>query len=579
MIKKSKIALKPYLDSIFGYCDTLSKEELTKIIIGMAKDVSTSGRVVFLEKLESFLTDGKKVMAPDTESVDQVLDAIEALRESIQERIQSIEDGSYWDEIDDWRNVGYDDEEPDYISDDDAGELESFFDEADSLFLEDNLEDARKVYGALFDLMDEIQEEAYFSPGYEVDLREARARYCRCVYETADAGKRLAEFVTAMEIDVFSPYNQNDYNEDYPMLQDVIDAKPGEMQGLEAFLPAWKKALSKRGTKARSAVLLLEVVNRLEGISGVSKLARKWKNSQPQGYLFWLNILKNENDQQAMVEVSKEGLKALKKGKSRERVAEFLIDAATNLKDAQHLLLGKRESFFSHMNDQNLLDLTEEALKQNSREKELDRVIQFFKARKSMDDDQKSLYIKTLLMSGKLNSAFAMAKKEKSVGWSYNSNAGVVFGSVLTVLAGHSEKSGTIKTLLKGYANKGSTYSDRISIEGGMGTSFYDEIIKGLKQKEETKSKASEYLSWAEKIGNGRIDHIVSNKHRNAYGRAAQVLGSLAETYASMGQKSKAVKILHKYYNEKYNRFSAFRREVKAVVMGSGLLRNSGFLT
>jgi hypothetical protein len=30
-------------------------------------------------------------MAPDTESVDQVLDAIEALKESIQERIRSIE--------------------------------------------------------------------------------------------------------------------------------------------------------------------------------------------------------------------------------------------------------------------------------------------------------------------------------------------------------------------------------------------------------------------------------------------------------------------------------------------------------
>ncbi len=94
-----------------------------------------------------------------------------------------------------------------------------------------------------------------------------------------------------------------------------------------------------------------------------------------------------------------------------------------------------------------------------------------------------------------------------------------------------------------------------------------------------TKPKAVEYFSWTEKIGKNRIDHIVSNKHRNAYERAAQVLGSLAETYAAMGQKSKAVKILHKYYNEKYNRFSAFRREVKAVVMGSGLLRNSGFST
>jgi len=43
------------------------------------------------------------------------------------------------------------------------------------------------------------------------------------------------------------------------------------------------------------------------------------------------------------------------------------------------------------------------------------------------------------------------------------------------------------------------------------------------------------------------------------------------------GQKSKAVKILHKYYNEKYNRFSAFRREVKTVVTNSELLRNIGF--
>jgi hypothetical protein len=39
-----------------------------------------------------------------------------------------------------------------------------------------------------------------------------------------------------------------------------------------------------------------------------------------------------------------------------------------------------------------------------------------------MDEDQKSLYIKTLLISGKLNSAFVMAKKEKSVGWSYRNS-------------------------------------------------------------------------------------------------------------------------------------------------------------
>jgi len=123
-----------------------------------------------------------------------------------------------------------------------------------------------------------------------------------------------------------------------------------------------------------------------------------------------------------------------------------------------------------------------------------------------------------------------------------------------------------------------SVYSGRFSIDDGKGTSFYEEIIKGLKQKKFTKTQTSQYFSWAEKIGRNRIDHIVSNKHRNAYERAAQVLGSLAEAYASMGKKTEAVQILHEYYNEKYKRFSAFRREVKAVVMESDLLRNLRFL-
>jgi len=78
---------------------------------------------------------------------------------------------------------------------------------------------------------------------------------------------------------------------------------------------------------------------------------------------------------------------------------------------------------------------------------ELSTAIKHFKARKSIDEDEKALYIKTLLMSGRLSDALAMVKREKSVGWSYGSNAGVVFGSVLSVVADYSGKAGTIKTL------------------------------------------------------------------------------------------------------------------------------------
>ena len=576
-MKKSKIALKPYLDTITGYCNTLSNEELADILTCLARDIPTSGRVNFLEKIESYLPGRRPAIMPEAGLVEQILDDIEALKESIEERIMSIENGNYWDEPDVWGDDGYYEEEPDYISEDQGEELGSFFDDAERLFLDDRLEGARKVYEALFNLINDVKEDASFSPFDDIDIREARARYCRCVYETTNRGTRLDEFIGAMEVDASNLYNENEYDENYPLMQDVIDAKPGKMEDLESLLPAWKKSLIKRGTKGRPAGLLLETVNRLEGITGVSRLAKEWKNSQPQGYLFWLNILKKENDQKGIIRVSTEGLKALKEGRSRERVAEFMIDAANELNDAKHVLLGKRERFFSYMSDQNLLDLVAESTTQGKRDSELDTVIKFFKARKSINEE-KDLYARALLMAGKLNEAVAMAKKEKSVGWSYGNSAGIVFGSILSVLADHSEKAGTIKTLLSGYANNISVYSERFSIDDGKGTSFYGEIIKGLKQKEETKSQAAEYLSWAEKIGKMRIDHIVSNKHRRAYERAAQVLGSLAEAYIAMDKKSKAVKILHKYYNEKYNRFSAFRREVKAIVKNSDILKNSGFL-
>jgi len=578
-MKKIQIALKPYLDKITAHCSALSNKELTDMIISLAKDVPTSDRVKFLEKIESSIPGHTSTIIPETDLVEHILDDIEALKESIEERIDSIEDGSYWDDPDDWEDNGYYDDEPDYISQDQAKELASFFDDAENLFLDDRLEDALSIYKALFILISYIKEHTYFILGQEIDIREARARYCRCVYETSDADKRLDEFAVATEIDVSVPYNENEYDEDYPLLQDVIDARPGEMADMESFLPAWKNVLAKKGIKGRPAVLLLETVNRLEGINGVSRLAEKWKNNQPQGYLFWLDILKMENDQKGIIKVGTEGLKALKEGRFRERLAEFMIDAAGKLNDAKHLLLGKRERFFSHTSNQNLLDLLGEAIKQDLRVRELGVVISYFKSPKSMGDDQKALYVKTLLMAGQLDTAFAMAKKEKSVGWSYHSNAGVVFGSALSVLAGHSEKAVTIKTLLKGYANQRSVYSERFSVDDEMGTSFYEEIISGLKQKKFTKAKRTEYLAWAEKIGKSRIEHIVSNKHRRAYERAAQVLVSLAEAYAAMGQKNKAVKkILHKYYSEKYSRFSAFRREVKAVVKDSDLLRNSGFL-
>jgi hypothetical protein len=101
-----------------------------------------------------------------------------------------------------------------------------------------------------------------------------------------------------------------------------------------------------------------------------------------------------------------------------------------------------------------------------------------------------------------------------------------------------------------------------------------EEIITGLKNRKLKTVKRDQYLAWVEKIGRSRINHIVSNQYRNAYSRAAQVLGALAETYWAMGRDNDAIGLVNRFYNEKFKRFRAFRREVKTVLAGSDLLKN-----
>ena len=239
-MRTKKIAIKPYIETIAAYCDTLTISQLKEVIFSLAKDIPTSQRADFLAKIKTSLPDGSSGEVRKIAPIEKILEDIEELKEDIEERIEAIEDGYYWDDPEAWDNDYDYDENPDLISEDQIDELSSFFGEAESLFFGNRLEDARKVYQVLFGLIEAFRESADLSIGDAVNIREARARYCRCVYETVRESEKLHEFAGAMDIDWVSPYeaNQNRYNEDYPLLQDVIDASVGEMKNLDTFLPA-----------------------------------------------------------------------------------------------------------------------------------------------------------------------------------------------------------------------------------------------------------------------------------------------------------------------------------------------------
>jgi hypothetical protein len=339
-LRTIKIAIKPYLETIAAYCDPLTNIQLKEVIFSLAKDIPTSRRSDFLDKIKTSLPDSGSIKMREIAPIEKILEDIEALKEDIEERIEAIADGSYWDDPEVWNNDYDYDVDPNLISDNQIDELASFFGEAENLFLDDRLEDARKVYQALFGLIEAFRETADISLGDAVDIREARARYCRCVYETVSGSEKLHAFADAMDIDWVGRYeaNRNEYNEDYPLLQDVIDASVGEMRNLDTFLPAWRKTLEKKWAKVRTAVLLLEAVHHLEGPDGVSRLVRKWKNKQPAGCLYWLDILKKRAELENIIAVSVEGLKVLQFGRPRGRIARFLIDAAADMGDPIKLL-------------------------------------------------------------------------------------------------------------------------------------------------------------------------------------------------------------------------------------------------
>jgi hypothetical protein len=276
----NKIALKPFLETISNYCNELSKSELTMVVLELAKGVGTSQRAALLKQIKAVWPGNQWVETTATTPIDELLNAIDALKESIEERIKSIDDGSYWEHGGGWDGDYYD-EDPDYVDQEQADELAALFDEVEDLFVDEHYAAARQAYERLFGLLDYVDGFSTVDLGENMDRREARARYCRSVYEAESIDKQLKHFARAMQVDLSSEDFPRPAGSHLPLLQDVMDAAVADMVDLDAFLPAWRSLLAENYRTKRAADLLLEVEYRLKGIDGIARLARKWKMRQP----------------------------------------------------------------------------------------------------------------------------------------------------------------------------------------------------------------------------------------------------------------------------------------------------------
>ncbi|MFN2269050.1 MAG: hypothetical protein ABR533_12300, partial [Desulfonatronovibrio sp.] len=513
-----KIAFGPYLKKIEEICQPLSREELQEIIISLAREARVHERSSFIEKLESCLPGGQREQNPALVDED-ILDWIEALKESILERIELIGDGEYQD-LEDFDGYGSFDDEPEDISEEQMDELESYFDDADEYFLNGKLETAGKIYEALFALIEETEIKHLL---FEMNILEDRARYCRCVYELTAGPHRVDAFLKVMDPD-FEDSALTSSRDVYPALRDVIDTLAEPLPDFESFLPEWEAILSQPGIPGfRRARLWLEAVSFRNDFERISEMARQWGDQQPYGYIFWLEQLKQGKSWKEAADVSKEALNIISPGRQREEIASHLIRAGEQLNDKEMVLEGKRELFFSAPAYKSLVVFINEAEKSNLRQQELDKAVAYLNTAEDVIYLQEDMYITALIMAGRIKEAFTSSKDSAPFGWSLKSFTGLLFGSVLYLHSKMNDECSVTHTIIQDYADRDFfgifdyDFSDQNDFEGEC----LRQVMQGLSMSKLSDAELKKYFKWAVELGEKRVNHIVSNKFRKAYHRAA----------------------------------------------------------
>ena len=112
-----------------------------------------------------------------------------------------------------------------------------------------------------------------------------------------------------------------------------MDAREQDIKGIHDFFPRWKTLLEKKEPDGRPASLLVEVEYFTTGLAGVETLARNWGGTQPYGYLFWLDRLRQEKRWEEVIQTAKEALNALKTGHAREKISDYLTEAGRMVSD------------------------------------------------------------------------------------------------------------------------------------------------------------------------------------------------------------------------------------------------------
>ncbi len=551
-MKKENIGLGPFLKEVEKRIDDLSKEEIKAILLIKAKTLKPAERESFLAELNP-----KK-------KAEVVIDE-ETLLTDIDDFVKRIEDGKYstgwgWnDEIHDEREWG----DESWVE-----EMDELFDRVGEIFLSGNMKLASLAYGKLLKAFHLSEETGHF-PGQlsatemvETDLNEARTRYLRALYETINKKERAN--IIFKEIDDLRYIGSSDFD-----LKTIEDALPNKPDDWGQFLVDLKEIILKNVITQKDSSwgyeknfdMLCSIIFELEGIEGLSKLAREHGNKLHKAYLVWISKLQGAGKDREAVEAYQQSLKVIPtQTRIRAEISDLAARSAMKVKDENMVFEMHKEAFFSSPDIGRLLSLRESAMSL-SRLKVMEEVVGFLEkhqGKQSFINDSEKLLVQAYILTEDYEKMWDVASKGKPLGWSgaNSSQATAIPFLMVSSVRGMSLKSNS--AIIK-------IWRGREDYEDEDNKRFKEIVEKDILSKDILGEERIKQIKWACSAVEKRVDAIVSNKYRGSYDKAALLLVGCVEALTLLDRYTEAQTLFDRI-KARYNRHSAFQQEIRRLL-------------
>ena len=567
----NRLSLKEFIEKLSNRLDSLNYNELKAIILDYAESLTPDKRESYLHMFTSKEKTRKKKVKPS--DGDYLLKEIEAFGTRADDYEYS--DGWGWDdEYGDERALG-----------DDAWveEIDDLFDSIDEFYRAGAFALAARAYEILLDIYFGGNEEGQFSGYYHdemitTDLQEAVLKYLRCIYMIEKAEDRPDELFDAMG-EYYGYVKMDIKGMMHVSLQDLPD--------FEQFGRDWVAYLKKQPPSQMADTLLKEAVRLFEGSKGLEILALEQGSQFPGAYVEWLDTLKKEALYEDMIRAALLGMERLPDDLViRADIADYLREAAQHLEMENHVEKALKEALYASPCIERLLDLLDYGKSKKQREQYVDGALARFadigarhpeKVHMVVNIDRspdlrethvsEAMEIYSRLLKGDYERSAAYVKDGRPLGWSQTDNINAMLTPFFLYARWNKEKPLTANMSDLWKEATALSQQNMGNIEGTVTADnprFRIHLENILTEYPLDHEKSARYFSIAEESVKKRVDGIVGNKYQKSYWKAARLLLSVAEVYWSNDERAGGQTLINQF-RDKYNRHSAFKRELKVM--------------